>query len=84
MLLLANSNPFDYNICVYLINFKDISGEPALHKAAEKGRESLVDNNANVNAQSPQNITPLMKAAEKGYEKIVEFLIEHGAEVWPH
>ena len=60
-------------------------GWTALLRAATKGQEAmvclLVEKDADIEARSPSNGTPLICAAEGKYEAIVEFLLKSGANV---
>lgn len=73
-------------IAIFIFNFKDSSGNFALHKAATRGHEAivelLVNSGVNVNVVNLGQEAPLQNAAGKGSEKIVEFLIKNGAEVF--
>ena len=40
----------------------------------------LVHANANINVQNKDGFTPLCRAAQNGHLKVVEFLIENGAD----
>lgn len=60
-------------------------GWTALLRAATSGQEPMVrlllENNADIEAKSPNNGTPLICAAEGNYEAIVDVLLQRGANV---
>ncbi|MGR3310605.1 MAG: ankyrin repeat domain-containing protein [Candidatus Brocadiales bacterium] len=60
--------------------------EKPIHKAAYKGDlkkvEEIIDRNPNeINVQDAQGFTPLHLASGKGHIEIVEFLLNHGADI---
>ena len=70
------------------IDAEDIFGDTALHIAAERGVESLVQlllsAGANIQAQDQIGETALMTAIESGRETIVQRLLEAGADIHAH
>ena len=64
---------------------KDSEGRTALMRAVDggdsDGARKLVEQGADVNAQSPAGVTPLMNAAGMGKKELVELLIAKGADV---
>ena len=66
-------------------NYDYYYGRNALIKAAHTGElevvKTLIENGADVNAQSRHGITALMYAASEGNFDIIKYLVEHGADV---
>lgn len=64
------------------------AGWTPLHYAATNGHAELVryllDENAYIDAQSPNRTTPLMMAARHGHAEVVRLLIEAGADPTAH
>jgi ankyrin len=58
-------------------------GNTALHIASLAGQDIivtiLVENGANVNAQSLNGFTPLYMSAQENHETVVRYLLAHGA-----
>jgi ankyrin repeat protein len=69
-------------------NVRDGGGSTALHFLASYQPLSveevclLLTHGANIDAEDNEGKTPLQIASEKGYHKMVELLIEHGAKRW--
>ena len=67
------------------VDYKDVRGRTALHKAAEGGHvaavEILFHHGADVDGRDGEGDTALHKAAESGHLAAVEILIHHGADV---
>ena len=67
------------------INFAGYQKETALHKAAAKGHEDLVQlllsKGASIEALDEDNYTPLHFAASHGHTSIVELLLSKGASI---
>ncbi|KAF7511461.1 hypothetical protein GJ744_004650 [Endocarpon pusillum] len=67
------------------VDLKDNQHETALLKAAERGRDAVVqlllDKGTEVNAQGGYYGNALQAASAKGHEKVVEMLLDKGAEV---
>ncbi|KAI1418456.1 ankyrin [Hypoxylon sp. FL1857] len=68
-----------------IVNWRDSRGRTALHYASFKGNlkavEFLLKNGANVERRTrARQWTPLLMAADEGYEKIVRTLLENGAD----
>ncbi|XP_036215937.2 DNA-binding protein RFXANK [Bactrocera oleae] len=65
------------------IDFKDTTGFTALHWASYYGQlvavRLLVESGADVNAEAPEMVTPLLLAACGGHNEVVRLLLEHGA-----
>lgn len=63
----------------------DSSGNTALHYCAQYGNHTiakyLLDNNCNINAQDLMGYTPLMDALRGQHERVIEILLEYGADV---
>lgn len=86
MFLSLNGN---YEFVKYFISVKhaavDKEGWTALHYAATKGHldvvKYLISNDADVDADSPSNATPLMMAARYGHIHVVKYLLDHGADL---
>jgi ankyrin repeat protein len=61
-----------------------VNGWTPLHHAIHKNQAAavklLLDLGADVNAQVPHSVTPLMMAAGYGYHPIVQILLEHHAD----
>ena len=58
---------------------------PAIHKATIRGDlnklKELIDAGVDPNMKDQTGITPLMLAAQKRHDKIVEYLIAQGADI---
>jgi hypothetical protein len=73
----------------YLVETKDAEidkdGWTALHYAASTGKLDvvgyLIANEADVNAESPNQMTPLMLAAKFGHIYVVRYLLDHEADL---
>ena len=67
------------------INFEDDRKETALHKAACKGYDSIIQNlltkGASIEAMNEDNHTPLHHAARNGHTSTVELLLMKGASI---
>ncbi len=69
------------------VNTKSYRGNSALHQAvraeSEEIAEFLLKNGADINIRGPEDEeTPLWCAAIKGSEKMVHYLLDHGANPW--
>jgi hypothetical protein len=86
MFLSLNGN---FEFVKYFISVKhaavDKEGWTALHYASTKGHldivKYLIAHDADVDADSPSNSTPLMMAARYGHIHVVKYLLDHGADL---
>jgi hypothetical protein len=66
-----------------LVSHIDEDGEMPLHLAAQNGHKDMVElllaNNANVNANSKNNWTPLQEAVIRRHKDVAEFLVSNQA-----
>lgn len=86
MFLSLNGN---FEFVKYFVSVKHVAidkeGWTALHYAATNGHldivKYLIANDADVDSDSPTNVTPLMMAARYGHIHVVKYLLDHGADL---
>ncbi len=77
------------NLCLVILLLSvsaGCTGRKPIHKAARKGDlekvKRIIDRDPNqINAQDLLKMTPLYLASMKGHTEVVEFLLEHGADI---